>query len=111
MEHCLRLCQQYEVIDAAAFLLERVGDVGSALFLTLSSLDKKFNDLEAAVESIVANGASSGSNDPRHFNSVLKLQEVCILDFRYLEMNFHLVFACRGFAACNSCFLQSLLRR
>lgn len=76
----MRLCQQYEVIDAAAFLLERVGDVGSALFLTISSLDKKFNDLEAAVGSIVMNGASSGSNELQnfsHFSSVLKLQEVC----------------------------------
>ncbi|KAL0547682.1 hypothetical protein IC582_012106 [Cucumis melo] len=76
VEHCLRLCQQYEVIDAAAFLLERVGDVGSALFLTLSSLDKKFHDLEAAVGAIVSNGASSGSSDSQHFDSVLKLQEV-----------------------------------
>lgn len=73
----MRLCQQYEVIDAAAFLLERVGDVGSALFLTLSSLDKKFHDLEAAVGGIVTNGASGGSNDSQHFSSVLKLQEVC----------------------------------
>lgn len=76
VEHCLRFCQQYEVIDAAAFLLERVGDVGSALFLTLSSLDKKFHDLEAAVGGIVTNGASSGSNDSQLFSSVLKLQEV-----------------------------------
>ena len=80
VEHCLRLCQQYEVIDAAAFLLERVGDVGSALFLTLSSLDKKFHDLEAAVGATVSNTASSGSNDSQNFNSVLKLQEVCRLN-------------------------------
>ncbi|XP_022144189.1 vacuolar protein sorting-associated protein 8 homolog [Momordica charantia] len=99
VEHCLRLCQQYEVIDAAAFLLERVGDVGSALFLTLSSLDKKFNDLEAAVESIVANGASSGSNDPRHFNSVLKLQEVNDIDV--------LLHACIGLCQRNTPRLNS----
>lgn len=88
MEHCLRLCQQYEVIDAAAFLLERVGDVGSALFLTLSSLDKKFHDLEAAVGATVSNTASSGSNDSQNFNSVLKLQEVCRLNSWNMKMKF-----------------------
>lgn len=99
VEHCLRLCQQYEVIDAAAFLLERVGDVGSALFLTLSSLDKKFHDLEAAVGGIVTNGASGGSNDSQHFSSVLKLQEVNAIDV--------LLHACIGLCQRNTPRLNS----
>ncbi|CAK9319230.1 unnamed protein product [Citrullus colocynthis] len=99
VEHCLRLCQQYEVIDAAAFLLERVGDVGSALFLTLSSLDKKFHDLEAAVGGIVTNGASYGSNDSQHFSSVLKLQEVNAIDV--------LLHACIGLCQRNTPRLNS----
>ncbi|XWS31977.1 hypothetical protein CRYUN_Cryun23aG0121100 [Craigia yunnanensis] len=54
VEHCLRLCQEYGIIDAAAFLLERVGDVGSALLLTLSSLNDKFTELDTAVGSVVS---------------------------------------------------------
>lgn len=48
VDHCLRLCQEYKIIDAAAFLLERVGDVGSALSYTLSDLADKFSMLDAA---------------------------------------------------------------
>lgn len=73
VEHCLRLCQEYGIIDAAAFLLERVGDVGSALALTLSGLNDKFNRLSAAVQSIISEKASSVG----HFNTVLKMKEVC----------------------------------
>ncbi|KAM7476580.1 hypothetical protein LguiB_023823 [Lonicera macranthoides] len=70
VEHCLRLCQEYGIIDAAAFLLERVGDVGSALLLTLTGLNDKFIMLDAAVESVVS--------DPKadHFNTILKKKEV-----------------------------------
>ena len=70
MEHCLRLCQEYGIIDAAAFLLERVGDAGSALLLTLSGLNDKFSELESAV------GSVSASSD--HYNTVLKMKEVYI---------------------------------
>ncbi|XP_027334306.1 vacuolar protein sorting-associated protein 8 homolog isoform X2 [Abrus precatorius] len=31
VEHCLRLCQEYGIIDAAAFLLERVSDIHNLL--------------------------------------------------------------------------------
>ncbi|KAJ9681025.1 hypothetical protein PVL29_020099 [Vitis rotundifolia] len=72
VEHCLRLCQEYGIIDAAAFLLERVGDVGSALLLTLSGLNDKFNVLETAVGSILSEKASS----VEHLNTVLKMKEV-----------------------------------
>ncbi|KAF2324949.1 hypothetical protein GH714_021817 [Hevea brasiliensis] len=51
VEHCLRLCQEYGITNAAAFLLESVGDIGSALFLTLSALNDKFAELDTAVGS------------------------------------------------------------
>lgn len=70
VEYCLRLCQEYEIVDAAAFLLERVGDVGSALLLTLSRVNDKFIELEKAVES------SLGDNKSYLFDSVLKMREV-----------------------------------
>ncbi|KAL8251051.1 hypothetical protein R6Q59_034744 [Mikania micrantha] len=49
VDHCLRLCQEHKIIDAAAFLLERVGDVGSALSFTLSGLADKFDVLAQSV--------------------------------------------------------------
>lgn len=78
VEHCLRLCQEYGIIDAAAFLLERVGDVGSGLLLTLSGLDDKFLRLETAVESAVSR-VVKGSVNMEHFSTVLNMEEVCIV--------------------------------
>ncbi|XP_072084372.1 uncharacterized protein [Arachis hypogaea] len=47
VEHCLHLCQQYGIIDTAAFLPERVGDVGrSSLFEhVLWSLIRPVNEM------------------------------------------------------------------
>uniref|UniRef100_A0A5B7BN45 RING-type domain-containing protein n=1 Tax=Davidia involucrata TaxID=16924 RepID=A0A5B7BN45_DAVIN len=66
VEHCLRLCQEYGIIDAAAFLLERVGDVGSALSLTLSGLNDKFVMLDTAVGSVDSDAGME------HFSTTLK---------------------------------------
>lgn len=78
VEHCLRLCQEYGIVDASAFLLERVGDVGSALLLTLSSLNDKFRELETAVGSVVSKVSLGGSASlEQHFSSVLKMEKVC----------------------------------
>ncbi|XP_028795790.1 vacuolar protein sorting-associated protein 8 homolog isoform X2 [Neltuma alba] len=76
VEHCLRLCQEYGIIDAAAFLLERVGDVGSALLLTLSSLSEKFVELDAAVETVISNPSLKGSSRMKLFNTVSRMKEV-----------------------------------
>lgn len=80
VEHCLRLCQEYRITDAAAFLLERVGDVGSALLLVLSDLNDKMIVLNAAIE----DGLSGASLD--HLNAVLKRKEVC--STAMLSLNF-----------------------
>ena len=69
VEHCLRLCQEHGIVDAASFLLERVGDVGSALLLTVSSLNDKFAKLTDAVE--------SGATSIERFRSTKNLKEVC----------------------------------
>lgn len=81
VEHCLRLCQEYGIIDAAAFLLERVGDVGSALLLTLSGLDSKFVELDTALGGLVSNGASSSAAGSEDVCTVLYMKEVCRYDF------------------------------
>ncbi|MCD9644546.1 hypothetical protein HAX54_032806 [Datura stramonium] len=70
VEHCLRLCQEYGIVDAAAFLLERVGDVGSALLLVISSLNENFILLDTAVESEHCDAA------PEHFKAILSKKEV-----------------------------------
>lgn len=77
VEHCLRLCQEYGVIDAAAFLLERVGDVGSALSLTLSGLNEKLIMLDTAVERTFFDLPSSSFTEMDHLNTVLRMKEVC----------------------------------
>ena len=81
VEHCLHLCQEYGVIDAATFLLERVGYVGSALFLTLSGLDSKFVELDTAVGNVVSDVALSSAADTKHLRTVLNMKEVCRYDF------------------------------
>ena len=70
VEHCLRLCQKYEVVDATAFLLERVGDVGTALSLTLSVLDDKFTILGTTVQDLLSKSSM------KSFNTVLQKKEV-----------------------------------
>ncbi|KAF6159617.1 hypothetical protein GIB67_034579 [Kingdonia uniflora] len=76
VEHCLRLCQEYGVIDAAAFLLERVGDVGSALLLTLSGINEKLTMLDTAVESMVSDVYFSSLTEIKQLNAVSKMTEV-----------------------------------
>ncbi|KAK7389741.1 hypothetical protein VNO78_25031 [Psophocarpus tetragonolobus] len=94
VEHCLRLCQEYGIIDASAFLLERVGDVGRALLLTLSDLNDKFVKLNAAVEAVVLNHHRVGSSHMELFNSVLRTKEVS--DIR------NLLHACIGLCQRNT---------
>ncbi|KAI8537050.1 hypothetical protein RHMOL_Rhmol10G0304600 [Rhododendron molle] len=80
VEHCLRLCQEYGIIDAAAFLWERVGDVGSALLLTLSGLDEKFVALDTAVENVLPDAGmehfSTVSN--KEVNDIREILHACI---------------------------------
>ncbi|CAN4126445.1 unnamed protein product [Withania somnifera] len=70
VDRCLHLCQEYGVTDAAAFLLERVGDIGSALLLVISSLDEKFILLDTAVEN------EHCATAPEHFKAILSKKEV-----------------------------------
>ncbi|KAJ0975965.1 hypothetical protein J5N97_017930 [Dioscorea zingiberensis] len=76
LEHCLRLCQEYEVIDATAFLLERVGDVGSALGLLMTGLDKKFDLLVTAVQSMFSEISASNSTGMKMLNDLSTMDEV-----------------------------------
>ncbi|XP_068669658.1 uncharacterized protein [Aristolochia californica] len=75
LERCLRLCQDYEVTDAAAFLLERAGDVPSALSLTLSGLGEKLLALDAALEKKVLEISSGSLSELELFDNILEMQE------------------------------------
>ncbi|XP_019090556.1 PREDICTED: vacuolar protein sorting-associated protein 8 homolog isoform X3 [Camelina sativa] len=78
VEHCLRLCQEYGIVDAAAFLLERVGDAASALSLTLSGLNEKYVELENAVDYLITQMKLSACEGAslELFSSALELKEV-----------------------------------
>lgn len=78
LEHCLKLCQEYGINDAAIFLLERVGDVASALALVLADLDK----CQQALELSVSTFANSVAQDPLKNDAwFMNIPEVCTLDF------------------------------
>ncbi|KAK6123625.1 hypothetical protein DH2020_042624 [Rehmannia glutinosa] len=75
VEYCLRLCHEYGIIDAASFLLERVGEVGSALLLILSNLSEKFVMLDAEIRNFFSNTVLD------NLNAILKKKVVAdILD-------------------------------
>ncbi|KAL9252916.1 Vacuolar protein sorting-associated protein 8-like protein [Drosera capensis] len=75
VEPCLRLCQEYGIIDAAAFLFERVGDVGNALQLTLSGINDKFLALDAVIKSMVSDMGVI-DHPMEQVDTALKLSEV-----------------------------------
>ncbi|XP_039788000.1 uncharacterized protein LOC120654510 isoform X5 [Panicum virgatum] len=63
LERCLHLCLDYGVTDAAAFLQERVGDVGSALALILAGLDEKISVFISSVENTLSDVAAKGTSE------------------------------------------------
>ena len=73
LERCLHLCLDYGVTDAAAFLQERVGDVGSALALILAGLDEKISVFISSVENTLSDVAAKGTSETE---IVLEMNEV-----------------------------------
>lgn len=74
VEQCLSLCQEYGIIHASVFLLEsRLGDVGSALMLTLSGPSGKFIVLDIAPGRVIYD-ASVG-----HYSTLVKAKEVTVI--------------------------------
>jgi vacuolar protein sorting-associated protein 8 len=76
LERCLHLCLDYGVTDAAAFLQERVGDVGSALDLILAGLDEKISLFISSVESTFSGVASKSISEIKQPDIVLEMSEV-----------------------------------
>lgn len=88
LEQCLRICQEHGVTDAAAFLLERVGDVSSALILMLTGLKEKIELLVDAVERIHPQMVSSNSFGLEQLEDILKLKEVYKPIILFMELQF-----------------------
>ncbi|OEL18589.1 Vacuolar protein sorting-associated protein 8-like protein, partial [Dichanthelium oligosanthes] len=75
LERCLHLCLDYGVTDAAAFLQERVGDVGSALALILVGLDDKISLFISSVENTFSGVASKSISETKQPDIVLEMSE------------------------------------
>eukprot|EP01083_Nonionella_stella_P075429 205069_1 len=52
VEECLKLCQAYDIADASAYLLERMGNVSSALQLMLQTLEGRLMTLKRVVRGL-----------------------------------------------------------
>ncbi|PIN18586.1 hypothetical protein CDL12_08740 [Handroanthus impetiginosus] len=81
VEYCLRLCQENGIIDAASFLLERVGDVGSALLLILSNLNEKFILLDAEIQKACSDtvvGSLNAVLERKVVSEILDIVHACI---------------------------------
>ncbi|KAL6848559.1 hypothetical protein ACP4OV_021853 [Aristida adscensionis] len=75
LERCLHLCLDYGVTDAAAFLQERVGDVGSALALVLAGLDDKISLFINSVENNFSGILSKSISEMKQPDIVLEMSE------------------------------------
>ncbi|XP_039848297.1 uncharacterized protein LOC120707318 isoform X2 [Panicum virgatum] len=75
LERCLHLCLDYGVTDAAAFLQERVGDVGSALALILAGLDEKISVFISSVENTSSGVASKSTSETKQPDIALEMNE------------------------------------
>jgi len=64
-DECLKLCQAREIADASAYLLERMGNVSSALQLLLQTLESRLMALKRVVRGIIPT-PSKGSTGWRH---------------------------------------------
>jgi vacuolar protein sorting-associated protein 8 len=51
-EDCLQLCQKYDIADASAYLLERMGNVASALQLILQTMESRLMNLKRTIRGL-----------------------------------------------------------
>lgn len=51
-EECLQLCQKYDIADASAYLLERMGNVTSALQLILQTMESRLMNLKRTIRGL-----------------------------------------------------------
>ncbi|KAL7682658.1 putative vacuolar protein sorting-associated protein 8, central [Plasmopara halstedii] len=61
VDACLRLCKEFSITDAEAYLLERTGDVTGALTLILQSLEQKLKILKPALRGYNVSAVAASS--------------------------------------------------
>jgi hypothetical protein len=66
-EECLHLCQEHEIADASAYLLEKMGNVSSALQLMLQTLEGRMMILKRVVR-----GLSTSSSYPNPSKKIIR---------------------------------------
>lgn len=64
-EECLELCRQYDIADASAYLLERMGNVTSALQLILQTFESRMMALKRTVRGLGPGAFSSPASSRR----------------------------------------------
>jgi hypothetical protein len=79
-EECLKLCQQYEIADASAYLLERMGNVSSALQLILQTLEGRMMGLKRTIRGMGTEYFRSSAS--RQFLSDWKKEEAKAMEQR-----------------------------
>jgi len=85
-DECLKLCQEYEIADASAYLLERMGNVSSALQLMLQTLEGRMMTLKRVIRTITdtksdsrsrrRKGNESREDDVANTNKVQEIERV-----------------------------------
>ncbi|OQR91809.1 vacuolar protein sorting-associated protein 8 [Achlya hypogyna] len=77
VETCLKLCKEFKITDAEAYLLERTGDVNGALTIILTSMEKQLKLLKPALRGVnVASTEGSGWQQESIIESVPEGKDV-----------------------------------
>ncbi|ETV92353.1 hypothetical protein H310_13253 [Aphanomyces invadans] len=72
VDSCLKLCKEYNITDAEAYLLERTGDVTGALSLILAGLEKKIGLLRPALRGFNLNPELQSTSTMQYESSILQ---------------------------------------
>ncbi|KAF0694568.1 Aste57867_14556 [Aphanomyces stellatus] len=72
VDSCLKLCKEFSITDAEAYLLERTGDVTGALSLILASLEKKIGLLRPALRGFNLNPDLQSASTMQYESSILQ---------------------------------------
>jgi hypothetical protein len=74
-DECLKLCQARDIADASAYLLERMGNVSSALQLLLQTLESRLMTLKRVIRGVVPTPIKGTGFGWRHHRSVQQQKE------------------------------------
>ncbi|OQS02659.1 vacuolar protein sorting-associated protein 8 [Thraustotheca clavata] len=75
VETCLKLCKEFKITDAEAYLLERTGDVNGALTIILTSMEKQLKVLKPALRGFNLNTADTSASGWQQESIIESVQE------------------------------------